>query len=67
MNHYITSWAGKFYDPSYGSGPFDSTRDHAQAAADGVYEVYSNGGISFQHVKKNGPDADLNYHVVPGL
>jgi hypothetical protein len=35
-NHWIVKYDGKFYDPSYGAGPFATENDHENAAIDGI-------------------------------
>lgn len=35
-NHYIVFAFNKFYDPSYGAGPFDTEQAHENAACDGL-------------------------------
>jgi hypothetical protein len=35
-NHFIVLAQGKFYDPSYGAGPFNTENDHENAASDGL-------------------------------
>ena len=35
-NHFIVRYDGRFYDPSYGAGPFASENEHENAAIDGI-------------------------------
>jgi hypothetical protein len=36
QSHWVVSYSGKIYDPSYGAGPFNSTMDYENAAIDGI-------------------------------
>lgn len=47
-NHFILRYGGKFYDASYGAGPFDNVGDHEKAAADGITN-------NFNRVQKKNP------------
>lgn len=58
-NHYIIQYGGRYYDPSYGTGPFATSGDHENAASDGVLK-----GI---RAKKKTPGvAQLTYTRVGG-
>ena len=36
-NHWVTTYSGEIYDPSYGSGPHGSEPAHENAAIDGIH------------------------------
>jgi hypothetical protein len=40
-NHFILRYGGRFYDASYGAGPFDTVGDHEKAAADGIFNNFN--------------------------
>ncbi|MBQ6339307.1 MAG: hypothetical protein IJI36_09190 [Kiritimatiellae bacterium] len=54
MNHYIVRYGGSLYDPSYGTGPFDSTAEHENASIDGLV-------LPNLFVKKKGAMQELTY------
>ena len=49
-NHYIVSYGGLWYDPSYGTGPFLTTIAHEEASIDGI------GANSAVKKRSNGPE-----------
>ena len=43
FNHFIVAYGGKYYDPSYGGGPFDDQEKWEEGAIDGLFQQSSNG------------------------
>ena len=41
FNHYIVSYGGSYYDPSYGTGPFASQSAWENASIAGYRKVYA--------------------------
>lgn len=54
LNHFIVQYAGRFYDPSYGTGPYANELAHENASIDGVYSDSS-------FAKKKGVGPELIY------
>lgn len=57
FNHFIVKYDGKYYDPSYGGGPFDTQNDWENASLDGFFidTGLVVGGKRVQYAKKNDP------------
>ncbi len=53
--HYIIKCKEKIYDPSYGTGPFNNTKEHEEASIDGI-------GYSDNSIKLNTNEKELNYN-----
>ena len=43
FNHFIVSYGGKYYDPSYGGGPIDDQEKWEDGAIDGLFHTASGG------------------------
>mgnify|MGYP007003700177 FL=1 len=56
-NHFIVRYSGVYYDPSYGSGGFSSSKAHEDASIDGISSIVS----SWQVAKKKGSSVELSY------
>jgi hypothetical protein len=54
-NHFIVQYAGQYYDPSYGTGPFASQNAWENASLDGFGYVGSWGGDDRVFAKTNDP------------
>ena len=52
-NHYVVKYAGRIYDPSYGSGPYANNLEHENASIDGICEAW--------FAKKKGSGSELIY------
>ena len=53
-NHFIVKYGGKWYDPSYGSGPYNSDSAWENASLDGfIAKCTTSGGGDIDVVKKN--------------
>jgi hypothetical protein len=52
-NHFIVSYSGQYYDPSYGSGPFGSQSEWENASLDGFTKSGFYGGVLRTLAKKN--------------
>jgi hypothetical protein len=44
FNHFIVEYSGKYYDPSYGNGPFASQAEWENASLDGYQKACDPGG-----------------------
>lgn len=56
-NHFIVRYSGVYYDPSYGSGGFSSSKAHEDASIDGICSIV----FSWQVAKKKGSSVELSY------
>jgi hypothetical protein len=58
FNHFVVSYSGQIYDPSYGAGPFSTQLAHENAAAAGIFAITSGSTIA----KKKAATKELDYN-----
>ncbi len=61
-NHFIIRLGGKYYDPSYGAGPYATESEWENAALDGLVRVYPTG----LRAKKNDPAVQETFFLERG-
>ena len=49
FNHFVVSYGGQIYDPSYGAGPYATTLLHENSAIDGIFCNFMNGACLDQN------------------
>jgi hypothetical protein len=67
-DHTIVLINGQFYDPSYGTGPFDTLQEWEDASVAGFYTVWNPAANDFRLVFRENPEGpNVTGNVIPGF
>jgi hypothetical protein len=64
-NHFVVAYDSKYYDPSYGNGPFTSQANWENASIDGYFKVFSYGGTDLPAAKQNTTGLEMQFVPLP--